>query len=641
MNIKKKKDFDSLQREELIALCVSYDQLINQMIMSRRRRVGEAIVNVVIRSSPRWLVNFGLSALRHLAKNASIAKEKSRFEIEFDELHQRLTNILFLPGSPMEAGILQPSTVVVGSGQAPRSVSIVSVLYNSEQTIEIFLDAWRSQKYEGRIEIVLVDDASSDHSVSVATAYAKIHCTDRFDIKIIENVSNIGNCASRNKGVGASTGDIVVIIDCDCIVNAEFASAHAELHALGYDAVIGPMGLECGIDGLNRLQREVLADKAKLTAAMKLQYHPRPASFVNSVTRNFSVTREALEGLERPLFDERFSYRDTPDTGFGWEDVEMGAALFEAGASIAFAWNAVSIHLSHPPSVSDKVKAFGSLKNFDLLLESHPKIASRYPHWFRGTAQKIGAWVANYDPKHPALPRLLGGGDPGGLEATPSGTVLYSAIAGGYDRPKAQQAFADVESILFYDGPEAPQGWDVEPFDVIANDPVRTAKKPKILPHVYFPQPGWSVWVDGNIELLVSPHELIDEVRDHGATIGVFRHPDRRCIYKEAARCISASKDDPSLIISQMERYREEGYPADNGLAECNVIVRHHSDPLVQKVMSDWWREIRTGSRRDQLSFNYVIWKNSYGYHELNNGKTAARNDSRFRCSLHVPAMGV
>lgn len=138
---------------------------------------------------------------------------------------------------------------------------------------------------------------------------------------------------------------------------------------------------------------------------------------------------------------------------------------------------------------------------------------------------------------------------------------------------------------------------------------------------------------------MVSPYELIDEVREHGAAIGVFRHPDRRCIYVEAARCISMSKDDPALIIRQMERYRREGYPPDNGLAECNVIVRHHSDALVQKVMSDWWREIRKGSRRDQLSFNYVIWKNAFKYHELNDGKTAARNDERF--SLHVPAVVV
>jgi len=33
--------------------------------------------------------------------------------------------------------------------------------------------------------------------------------------------------------------------------------------------------------------------------------------------------------------------------------------------------------------------------------------------------------------------------------------------------------------------------------------------------------------------------------------------------------------------------------------------------------MEDWWTEIKYGSRRDQLSFDYVAWKNEFEYRFL------------------------
>jgi hypothetical protein len=30
--------------------------------------------------------------------------------------------------------------------------------------------------------------------------------------------------------------------------------------------------------------------------------------------------------------------------------------------------------------------------------------------------------------------------------------------------------------------------------------------------------------------------------------------------------------------------------------------------------MEDWWIEIKYGSKRDQLSFNYIAWKNGFNF---------------------------
>jgi hypothetical protein len=38
------------------------------------------------------------------------------------------------------------------------------------------------------------------------------------------------------------------------------------------------------------------------------------------------------------------------------------------------------------------------------------------------------------------------------------------------------------------------------------------------------------------------------------------------------------------------------------------VILRRHTD-AIRHLNEAWWNEIVRGSRRDQLSFNYVAWK--------------------------------
>jgi hypothetical protein len=100
-------------------------------------------------------------------------------------------------------------------------------------------------------------------------------------------------------------------------------------------------------------------------------------------------------------------------------------------------------------------------------------------------------------------------------------------------------------------------------------------------------------------------------VFDHNQTEGDARD----CIYKEYESIMSMGrtsgkyKDDPTVMERQIERYRREGYPSGNGLVFASVLIRCHNDPVIIRTMEHWWREIEKGSRRDQLSFNYVIWK--------------------------------
>lgn len=184
--------------------------------------------------------------------------------------------------------------------------------------------------------------------------------------------------------------------------------------------------------------------------------------------------------------------------------------------------------------------------------------------------------------------------------------VIYTAVAAGKDRVLLPHAPPGWRKVCFTDGPTY-DGWDTLPVFSIFSDPVRNAKIHKILSHRFFPLAEVSLWIDGNVEVECNLDELVQMYLDR-YDIAVHEHRERRCIYEEALTCIQLAKDSPDIIRKQMSRYRAEGYPPQAGLAECPVILRRHT-PTIRQFNELWWKEIIDGSRRDQLSFNYVANK--------------------------------
>lgn len=622
------------ERRALVALCLRYGRLADSLVASRSFRAGQVLARAgAMLPGPvrARVVALGRAVARNRLLRSWLGTGGEDAELE--DLHHRLFGIMYPHGGQQAQGMDDTG----GGGTAPV-VSVVAVLYNNARTVGRFLAAFNAQDYRGDIEVVLVDDCSSDDGAArVEEALRTMGAEARIRVRMIRNGANLGNCPSRNIGVRAATGEVIAILDADCIVNPGFVAAHVRDHRKGFDIVIGPMGIESRGGDIDRLMASLLQSRERVVRQMRLQDPATLASAVNCVTRNVSVTRAALQGLGRDLFDERFTYRKSPDTGFGWEDVEMGAALKRAGARIAFAWDALSIHVSHAPSVADETRASGSARNFALLMAEHPELYAESAEWALATASRISAWLRRTGREPPAGFRDVAarlGRDGVGARPQDRRICVYTAVAGGYDSVAPAIARDGVTYLQFSDDGAAGEGWLQRDFEEVGADPVRTAKKPKLLPHRYLGDFEWSIWLDGNVRLLANPQQLIAEVAAAGCAIGVFRHPEADCAYEEAIRCIRRGKDEPAVIVRHMERYDSEGYPRHNGLAECNVIVRRHNDPAVIGAMEAWWAEIGRGSRRDQISFNYALWKAGLPYHELGGGLDV-RTDPRFAYAPH------
>jgi len=194
--------------------------------------------------------------------------------------------------------------------------------------------------------------------------------------------------------------------------------------------------------------------------------------------------------------------------------------------------------------------------------------------------------------------------------------VVYTAITNGYDRllPLKARCVSPARQVAFLD--EATRAaatstgeWEIRDIDRHAQDPNRQAKLYKVLPDLFFPDAEYSLWIDGNVSLIYpfDIHRLISLFLAE-ADMCVAPHHARACLYQEATVCKVRHLDSARVIDRQMARYRKEGFPAWYGLNQAAVILRRHSE-AVKNFNQQWWQEICQGSRRDQLSFNYVLWK--------------------------------
>jgi hypothetical protein len=199
---------------------------------------------------------------------------------------------------------------------------------------------------------------------------------------------------------------------------------------------------------------------------------------------------------------------------------------------------------------------------------------------------------------------------------SPPRPVVYTAITAGYDALKEQPhaAVNGADFVAFLDQPCESETWRSYPIHRGFADPTRNAKIHKILSHRYLPTAEYTLWIDGSVTIAAarSLQHLIDACLAE-CDLAVFSHRYRTCVYQEASVCLERRLDAPEVIWQQICRYTADGFPANAGLGECSVILRRQT-PAVRAFNEAWWEEIANGSRRDQLSFDYVARKHGLRY---------------------------
>jgi hypothetical protein len=186
------------------------------------------------------------------------------------------------------------------------------------------------------------------------------------------------------------------------------------------------------------------------------------------------------------------------------------------------------------------------------------------------------------------------------------GITVLTSITAGKDHLRDDQFTGEARFIAYVSADHGSKVWEQRPAYSAFHSARRNSRVPKILSH-QFCDTEYSIWLDGNIALRIDPVRLVEMwLEDYD--FAVFKHPERNCIYEEAINCIGYGADDPEVIRKQVRKYADDGYPRDLGLTEANVIVRRHSNRVIE-FNNTWWAEYCVHCVRDQISFMYAARK--------------------------------
>lgn len=191
--------------------------------------------------------------------------------------------------------------------------------------------------------------------------------------------------------------------------------------------------------------------------------------------------------------------------------------------------------------------------------------------------------------------------------------VIYTAVIGNYDEILQPQVIDDrFDYVLFSNEIEEKQigVWQVRPITYVNDIQTKIARYVKTHPEELLPEYDISVWMDANIQIASSDFYLrVCELSDNKTILSTVKHPKLTCIYQEMLVMVYGRYEKESVVVDWGHFLRKENYPRDNGIVETGVLFRNHSVPAIKDFDEQWWWCIDNYSRRDQLSFNYVLWK--------------------------------
>nr|MBI1231081.1 glycosyltransferase [Cytophagales bacterium] len=248
-----------------------------------------------------------------------------------------------------------------------RKISCIVSTHNRADRLTDCLDAIKSSIERAKsldTELIVVDNNSTDNTKKVLEEFAKNVC---FPMHILRQEKQGVNFA-RNQGLRNSSGDILILIDDDCLINQDYIQC---VHDLYQQDTISTL----------RFSRIILASKEDWPITIKdhdqiQNWHIHDAAFFsagNVIGCSMIFTREILEKVG--YFNEIFSTKYVP----GGNDTEYGLRIYLAGFPVEYNPKLVLRHAhgrNNQDSVTRLVKKYlvGCGGNYARFLWHHPHI---------------------------------------------------------------------------------------------------------------------------------------------------------------------------------------------------------------------------------------------------------------------------
>jgi GT2 family glycosyltransferase len=242
----------------------------------------------------------------------------------------------------------------MGCSIEAKSVSIIIPTFDGAPRIGACLDALMKQTAARDVEILVVNDGSTDNTVAVVTLYSGIRLISQ---------ANAGPAAARNRGASEARGAIILFTDDDCVPMPGWL-----------DAMIEPFEDPevVGAKGVYRTQQKRL-----IARFVQIEYEDRYRLMAGLDSIDFVDTYSAA--FRRDRFLEMTGY----DTSFPVacaEDAEFSYRMSARGWKMKFVPAAVVYH-THPETLSRYLKRKYKFTYWRMLaLRKNPSKAVRDSH---------------------------------------------------------------------------------------------------------------------------------------------------------------------------------------------------------------------------------------------------------------------
>jgi len=209
------------------------------------------------------------------------------------------------------------------------ALTILIACYNEVSNIADTIHSLALQEYPGRMEILVLDDGSTDGSVAAARAAIQgANLQSGHDFRVVEGGHNVGKAGVLNRGLGLARADIVLTIDGDCWVYEDAIRRLVERY------VSDPPGT-CAVAGA------VLVRNSRinwLTRAQEWDYFHGIAAVkrMQSMYHGTLVAQGAFSLYDRNALNEVGGWPDSVG-----EDIVLTWALLERGYRVGYCEDAV------------------------------------------------------------------------------------------------------------------------------------------------------------------------------------------------------------------------------------------------------------------------------------------------------------
>lgn len=188
------------------------------------------------------------------------------------------------------------------TGAAP-SVSVIVPAYNEEREIARCIEALLAQDYPGPMEILVINDGSTDRTAEIAR---------RYPVTVIDVMPNRGKSHALNTGISKATGEILVFTDSDSHMDAgavRFVVRSID-NALGAQIVAGTVLINDD-DGHGNLLRYCQVIEYRMEQEIGRFLQSLSGSVLVSPGPLFAVTREVVREIR---FNEQCIIEDAEFT---------------------------------------------------------------------------------------------------------------------------------------------------------------------------------------------------------------------------------------------------------------------------------------------------------------------------------------